>query len=93
MLFSLYNEKAADYDQNLADNWKEDARGVMLLVRHTIPSRPALSVNQTSLEWFVISHNCGIPISVRVVPALSNDLARCLSLLSWPDLPITCQTE
>ena len=34
MLFSLYNEKAAEYDQKLAENWREDAQGVMLLVRN-----------------------------------------------------------
>ncbi|KAH9953396.1 hypothetical protein BC827DRAFT_1146204, partial [Russula dissimulans] len=31
MLFSLYNEKAAEYDQKLAENWREDAQGIMIL--------------------------------------------------------------
>ena len=38
MLFSLYNEKAAEYDQKLAENWREDAQGVMLLVRNASSS-------------------------------------------------------
>lgn len=32
VLFSLYNEKAGEYDQKLAENWREDAQGIMLLV-------------------------------------------------------------
>lgn len=36
VLFSLYNEKAAEYDQKLAENWREDARGIMLLVRSAV---------------------------------------------------------
>jgi hypothetical protein len=39
--FSLYNEKAADHDQKLAEN-REDAQGIMLLVRHASPFRRAL---------------------------------------------------
>lgn len=31
VLFSLYNEKAAEYDQKLAENWREDAQGLMIL--------------------------------------------------------------
>ena len=38
MLFSLYNEKAAEYDQKLVENWREDAQGIMLLVRSAVPS-------------------------------------------------------
>ena len=38
MLFSLYNEKAAEYDQKLVENWREDAQGIMLLVRSVVPS-------------------------------------------------------
>ena len=38
VLFSLYNEKAAEYDQKLVENWREDAQGIMLLVRSTVPS-------------------------------------------------------
>jgi hypothetical protein len=41
MLFSLYNEKAAEYDQKLAENWREDAQGVMLLVRNTVLLLPS----------------------------------------------------
>jgi len=37
MLFSLYNEKAAEHDQKLAENWREDAQGIMVLVRPAIP--------------------------------------------------------
>jgi hypothetical protein len=36
ILFSLYNEKAADYDQKLAENWREDAQAIMLLVRNAL---------------------------------------------------------
>ena len=32
VLFSLCNEKAGDYHQNLAVNWMEDAQGIMLIV-------------------------------------------------------------
>jgi hypothetical protein len=38
VLFSLYNEKAAEYDQKLVENWREDAQGIMLLVRSAVPS-------------------------------------------------------
>ena len=34
VLFSLYNDKAAEYDQKLAENWREDAQSIMLLVRN-----------------------------------------------------------
>jgi hypothetical protein len=34
VLFSLYNDKAAEYDQKLAENWREDAQGIMILVRN-----------------------------------------------------------
>jgi hypothetical protein len=35
-MFSLYNEKAAEYDQKLAENWREDAQAIMLLVRNAL---------------------------------------------------------
>ena len=31
-LFSMYNEMAADRDRKLAENWREDANAIMLLV-------------------------------------------------------------
>src|SRR5712691_1172508 len=34
VLFSLYNQKAGEYDRNLAMNWREDAQGIMLLVSY-----------------------------------------------------------
>jgi hypothetical protein len=34
VLFSLYNEKAEEYDQKLAENWREDAQGIMLMVSY-----------------------------------------------------------
>ena len=42
MLFSLYNEKAADHVQNLAKIGREDAQGIMFLVRHASPFRRIL---------------------------------------------------
>ncbi|KAI0299088.1 hypothetical protein B0F90DRAFT_631559 [Multifurca ochricompacta] len=30
-LFSMYNDKTAEYDRKLAENWREDANGVMIL--------------------------------------------------------------
>ena len=36
VLFSLYNEKAEEYDQKLAENWRVDAQGIMLLVRDAV---------------------------------------------------------
>jgi len=35
VIFSLCNEKAEDYHQNLAVNWREDAQGIMLIVSYT----------------------------------------------------------
>jgi hypothetical protein len=31
-LFSMYNEMAAERDKKLAENWREDANAIMLLV-------------------------------------------------------------
>ena len=49
VLFSLYNEKAAEYDQKLVENWREDAQGIMLLVRSAVPS-PLPSVLMLTLD-------------------------------------------
>ena len=39
-LFSMYNEIAAERDQKLAENWREDANAIMLLVsQHHPPHR------------------------------------------------------
>jgi hypothetical protein len=35
----LYNEKAEEYDQKLAENWREDAQGIMLMVSYANPFR------------------------------------------------------
>ena len=39
-LFSMYNEISARRDQKLAENWREDANAIMLLVsqHHPTPS-------------------------------------------------------
>ena len=36
-LFSMYNEMAAGRDQKLAENWREDANAIMLLVSQRFP--------------------------------------------------------
>ena len=35
-LFSMYNEMAAEGDRKLAENWREDANNIMLLVSNII---------------------------------------------------------
>lgn len=43
-LFSMYNEITAERDQKLAENWREDANAIMLLVsQHTPSSMSALT--------------------------------------------------
>jgi hypothetical protein len=36
-LFSMYNEMAAERDKKLAENWREDANAIMLLVSQRFP--------------------------------------------------------
>ena len=36
-LFAMYNEMAAKRDQKLAENWREDANAIMLLVSQGLP--------------------------------------------------------
>ena len=36
-LFAMYNEMAANRDQKLAENWREDANAIMLLVSQRLP--------------------------------------------------------
>jgi hypothetical protein len=91
VLFSLYNEKAAEYDQKLAENWREDAQGVMILVRNAITHLCPVNTHQTSLEWSHISHSGNIPFTI--VPDLSNDLSRRRCLLSRPDISTTGQLQ
>jgi len=90
VLFSLYNEKAAEYDQKLAENWREDAQGVMLLVRNAVLF-PCANAHQTSIGRSLISHSGNIPFTI--VPNLSDELPRPLGFLSWPDLPTTGQFQ
>jgi hypothetical protein len=52
-LFSMYNEMAAERDQKLAENWREDANAIMLLVSQiTTPS--SMSVLTRSLNDRVV---------------------------------------
>ena len=36
-LFSMYNEKALAFDSKHIENWREDANGLMILVRRRLP--------------------------------------------------------
>lgn len=55
VLFSLYTEKAADHDQKPAENWREDPRGIMFLVRHASPFRRALQCSPKHRQSGLIS--------------------------------------
>jgi hypothetical protein len=43
-LFSLYNDKTAEYDKHLADNWTEGARDLMVLVRDRVTWHAAFCI-------------------------------------------------
>jgi len=48
VLFSLYNEKGAELDQKLAENWREDAQGIMLLVRNAVVHLSPVNTHRTA---------------------------------------------
>lgn len=91
VLFSLYNEKAAEYDQKLAENWREDAQGIMLLVRSAVIHLSPVNTHPPPLEWSLISHSGNVPFTR--IPGLSDEFPRRLGVLSQSDLPTTGQFQ
>jgi hypothetical protein len=76
---SKYIDKAAEYDIKLAENWREDAQGVMLLVRYPCPFLwGAVFLTSHRLEWSLIGHSGRIPFTV--LPKLTDEPARRLGL-------------
>ena len=81
--------------QNMTRSWPKTG-GRMLRVSWfwcvpRFPSTLGFNAHRTSLEWFDISYSWRIPFSV--LPGLSDELSRCLGLLSWPDIPTSGQFE
>ena len=86
MLFSLYNENAADHDGKLAENWNEKAPGIMFLVRHASPFRRVLQCSPKYRQSGLTSATVGGFLSVLFY--FLDKLSRRLDPLSQPPLQL-----
>ena len=81
----MYNEKALAFDSKHIDNWREDANGLMILVRRRLPFRwTSHLLEHYMIEWFGLSRRRRILVAVLYF--IPNKLSRCLGFLPLSDL-------
>ena len=44
-LFSMYNQRKKEHDEKMTDNWKDDAKGILVFVRENNFLSPRLDID------------------------------------------------
>ena len=93
-LYALYNEKTAEFDRELVNNWLEHVRDLMVLVGQTpLCSGGTSMFTWTPIEWSTLGGYCGFPCTVLYnIPTVLRGCLGCQHLpYSGSELAATSQ--
>ena len=67
-IFSLYLERASEEDKKMAENWKGDADGILIFVRHYHLFQNFIHTNSLLIDWSILCFCCIVDLSIDSRP-------------------------
>ena len=67
-IFSLYLEMASEEDKKMAENWKDDADGILIFVRRYHLFQNFIHANSLPIDWSILCCCCIVNLSINSRP-------------------------